>query len=165
MLIKTTFKKSKELEKSSNMQVLFVFSNITKSVNFRWKKLIAVGCFKWLYIFWIFFRWSLPVPSFIIMGYGYQVLGGWGSFDPHPWAVPKRPILNKVKCSEKVAIYQPAETNSKVNMRGSSPMYKISLKLIMKTQEWLTFAEVHKDSNTNINEGAFLQNRLTALSS
>ena len=50
-------------------------------------------------------------------------------------------------------------------MRGSSPMYKISLKLIMKTQEWLTFAEVHKDPNTNINEGVFLQNRLTALSS
>ena len=71
----------------------------------------------------------------------------------------KRP--NRVE----VAIHNPAEINSKVKMRGSSPIYKISLKLITKTQEWLTFAEVDKDPYKNINGGALLQNRLTSLGS
>ena len=42
------------------------------------------------------------MPSFITVGYKRQILGkGRASFGPlpHPWAAPKRPILNRVKGS------------------------------------------------------------------
>ena len=50
-----------------------------------------------LYIFWIFFRKSISLPSFIIKRYVWHILGR-GAFLPHhyPWAAPKRPILNWV---------------------------------------------------------------------
>ena len=41
----------------------------------------------------------MNVPSFIIAGYVWQILGG-GGFLPspsHPWAAPKMPILNRVR--------------------------------------------------------------------
>ena len=37
------------------------------------------------------------MPSFIIVGYAWQILGRGVFLPPHPWAVPKRPILNKEK--------------------------------------------------------------------
>ena len=50
------------------------------------------------YIFWIFFGQGITVPSFIIVWYLWQILGREGLFaSPHPWAVLKKPILNRVK--------------------------------------------------------------------
>ena len=38
------------------------------------------------------------MPSFIIVRYVWQVLGRGGFLPPsHPWAAPKKPILNRVK--------------------------------------------------------------------
>ena len=37
------------------------------------------------------------MPSFIILGYVWQILGRKGLFAPHPWAALKSPILNRVK--------------------------------------------------------------------
>ena len=49
------------------------------------------------YIFWIFFRYGITVPSFTIAGYAWQILEKGGLFGtPHPWAAPKKPILNRV---------------------------------------------------------------------
>ena len=50
-----------------------------------------------LCIFWIFFRWSKTVPSFIKVGYVWQILERGAFLAPHQWAAPKRPILNRVK--------------------------------------------------------------------
>ena len=36
------------------------------------------------------------MPSFFIVGYVWQVLGRRDLFVPHPWAAPKRPMLNRV---------------------------------------------------------------------
>ena len=50
------------------------------------------------YIVWIFSRWGITVPSFIMVGYVSQILGKRGLFAPpptHPWAAPKMPILNR----------------------------------------------------------------------
>ena len=45
------------------------------------------------YIFWIFFRWGITVPSFIIVT---DFRGGSFLPPPHPSAVPKMPILNRL---------------------------------------------------------------------
>ena len=64
------------------------------------------GCVNDSHIFWIFFSQDITVPSFIIVGYVWQILGR-GIFEPppplHPWAAPKSPTLNRVKsCSKTV---------------------------------------------------------------
>ena len=45
------------------------------------------------YVFWIFFRQGIIIPSFIIVGYVWQILGRGGAFlvPPHPLAAPKSP--------------------------------------------------------------------------
>ena len=49
------------------------------------------GCVTW---FIFFFRLGITVPSFIIAGYVWQILGRGSLFaTPHPW----RPILSRVK--------------------------------------------------------------------
>ena len=53
-----------------------------------------------LYIFWIFLKQGISVPSFIIAEYVRRILGTGGQKGPpptHPWAAPKKPILNRVK--------------------------------------------------------------------
>ena len=57
-------------------------------VKIRWCQQNARVVSRDLYIFWIFFRYngSIVVQSFIIVGY----------VCPHPWAAPKKPILNGV---------------------------------------------------------------------
>ena len=52
------------------------------------------------FIFWVVLRKGITVPSFMIAGYVWQILGR-GVFSPHPpplylWAAPKRPILNSI---------------------------------------------------------------------
>ena len=54
-------------------------------------------CVAWFKSFWIFFRQVITVPSFIILGYVWQILGRGAFLSPHPWAAPKTPILNRVK--------------------------------------------------------------------
>ena len=40
------------------------------------------------------------MPSFIIVGYVWRILGRRGQkAPPHPWAAPKKPILNRVRIS------------------------------------------------------------------
>ena len=59
------------------MQSVSVFLDIKKFAFFPWKMLMSAelkGCATW-YIFWIFFRWGITVPSFIISGYVSQILG------------------------------------------------------------------------------------------
>ena len=51
------------------------------------------------YISCIFFRWGITVLSLIIVGYVWEILGReafWHAL-PHPWAAPKKPVLNRVK--------------------------------------------------------------------
>ena len=63
-----------------------------------------------LYTLWICYREGISVPSFIIVGYMWQVLMRRDLFNPSPhlWAAPKRPILNRVninhRCLRKLAI-------------------------------------------------------------
>ena len=51
------------------------------------------------YILRIFFRYSISVPSFIIVGYVWQILRRGALFGPLPHlrAAPKNPFLNRVK--------------------------------------------------------------------
>ena len=57
------------------------------------------------HVIYIFFGSSLAkVPSFIIVGYVWQILGR-GFFEPsplYPWAAPKSLILNRVKSCKRV---------------------------------------------------------------
>ena len=38
----------------------------------------------------------IKVPSFIIVGYVWQIVGRGAILPPHPWATPKKPTLNRV---------------------------------------------------------------------
>ena len=51
------------------------------------------------YIFSIVLGWGITVPSFIIAGYVWQIVGRGGGFlvPPHAWAAPKKSILNRFK--------------------------------------------------------------------
>ena len=54
------------------MQSVSVFIDITKVADFWQKMLMSAelnGCACDLYIFWIFFRQGVSLPSFIIVGY------------------------------------------------------------------------------------------------
>ena len=70
------------------MQSISVFLDIAKFSDFRRKMLMSAelkGCTIWFIYFWIFF---VTMPSFIIVGYVWQILGFMA---PHPWAAPKKP--------------------------------------------------------------------------
>ena len=62
------------------MQSTSVFLDITKFSDFRWKnadvsRTQGEGVSRDSYIFWIFFRYGITMPSFIIVGYLWQILG------------------------------------------------------------------------------------------
>ena len=74
------------------MQSIPVFPDILKIAYFQWKNAdvskIQGACFK------------LTVPSFINVGYVWQILERDGLFAPtlpDPWVAPRKPILNRVK--------------------------------------------------------------------
>ena len=64
-----------------------------------WCQLNPSGVSRDLYIFWIFFRYGITVPSFIIVGFVWRILGRGVKKVPHTWAAPKKSILNRVKLS------------------------------------------------------------------
>ena len=77
-------------------------------VNKCWCQQNSRGVSRGSYIFWIFFRLGIYVSSFIIVGYVLLILERGGAFwalpfpHPHPWAAPKKPILNRVSRVKKV---------------------------------------------------------------
>ena len=64
-----------------------------------WCQQNSIGVSRDSYSFLIFLRSCMTVPSFIIVGYVWQILRT-GAFCPplpvYPWAAPKKPILNRV---------------------------------------------------------------------
>ena len=69
------------------MQSIHAFLDIAKFADFRWKiddfsRTADVS--RDLYIFWIFFGYSITVPRFMIEGYVWQILGRGGRFCPSP---------------------------------------------------------------------------------
>ena len=84
------------------MQSISVFRDIAKTAVF-WQNNADISRNKsvsrYRYIFWIFFRQGITVPSFIIVG-DWQILGGEVFCPPppsfHPWAAPKMAILYRL---------------------------------------------------------------------
>ena len=70
------------------MQSISVFLDTTKYADFRWKKCRfqqnSGGVPRDSYIFLIFFRSGITVPSFIIVGYVLQILERVGLFGLPP---------------------------------------------------------------------------------
>ena len=86
-----------------------VFLAIAKFAYFWWKKCwcqqSSMGVSHDSYIFLIFFRQGLTVPSFIIVGYVWQILGRGPFCSPHLWAALKKRILNRVKITKLLVIF------------------------------------------------------------
>ena len=87
-----------------NLYLYFLIKQ--KLLIFREKMLMSAeleGCFTWFIYFWIILRWGITVPSFISLGYVWQILEKGTFLTPppfpllNPWAVQKRPILNSVE--------------------------------------------------------------------
>ena len=97
---KKTQEKIKELEVMYQNAIYIFISWYNKICWFPVKKCWCQqnlgGVSRDWYIFWIFFRYSVTVPSFIIAGHVWQILGRRAFLPPHPWAGPKMSILNKV---------------------------------------------------------------------
>ena len=69
-----------------------------------------------LYMFWIFFRQSITMLSFIIVGYVWQILGRGAFTYPDPWAAPKRPNLNMINRKNIfVGEFQGKQRNNEIN--------------------------------------------------
>ena len=69
------------------MQFISVFLNIAKFADFRRKTADVSRTYAVchvIYIFNIFLRCGITVPSFIIVGYVRQILGSRGAFLPPP---------------------------------------------------------------------------------
>ena len=100
VIIKTIIKYSKKVK----IQSTSIFLDITKFADFRWQNASWLLQSRDLHIFWIFLRYVITAPSFIIVEYVWQILGrGGGPFwltHPNPWAAPKKPFLNRVKCEK-----------------------------------------------------------------
>ena len=84
------------------MLSIFVFLDITKVANLRWRNSDVSRTQGVCRVIYIFFGSSLGklginVASFIVAGYVWQFIGKGGLFAPHPWAALKRPILNRVE--------------------------------------------------------------------
>ena len=83
------------------MQSISVFLGIANFADFWrekcWSQHISKGMSRDLYIFYIFFRSGLTVPTFIIARYLRQIWGRGPLWPHHPWAAPKATILNKVQ--------------------------------------------------------------------
>ena len=80
MFIKITFKDSKKVKQNRKYilkcNLYLYFLNITKVTDFRWKNADVTrtqGVRHMIYMFFIFFRKSITVPSFIIVGYVWQI--------------------------------------------------------------------------------------------
>ena len=67
------------------------------------------------------------MPRFFIVGYVWQILGRRGLFIPkphpssHPWATPKKPILNKVKKKRKM--WETAEIPANIAFTHDFPQH------------------------------------------
>ena len=88
------------------MQSISVIFNITK-VAYFWLKNVDTsrtkGVCHLIFIFWIFFTWGMTVPSFIFVGYVWQILGRRGFFAPpsNRWQYLKRLIRIGLKLGQK----------------------------------------------------------------
>ena len=71
VIIKTIIKDSKKVK----IQTISVFLDITKFADFRWQNASWLLQSRDLHIFWIFLRYVITAPSFIIVGYVWQILG------------------------------------------------------------------------------------------
>ena len=98
-IFKDSKKKKKELEIIIKIQSISVFLHVTKFTDFRWKNADVSRSQGVSYVIHMILGSSLgiTVPSFIIVGYIWQVLRRGNIFAPHPWTTPKRPIPNRVK--------------------------------------------------------------------
>ena len=109
MCIKMIFKDSKQVQRIRSYAVMYqneTYICICWYTKIRWISAKKYWCQQNprgvphdLHIFWIFFRYGIFVPSFIIVGYERQILGRalFRPFlPPHLWPAPQRPILNKV---------------------------------------------------------------------
>ena len=98
---KTIFKdsKKKKLEIIIKIQSISVFLHVTKFTDFRWKNADVSRSQGVSYVIHMIFGSSLgiTVPSFIIVGYIWQILGRGSLFALHLWKILKRSILNRVK--------------------------------------------------------------------
>ena len=103
-IIMKVSKKLKELEIMYQNETYIWISWYSKVFQFRVKKCWCQpnwrGVSRGSCIFWIFHRYRITVPSFIIAGYVWQILGRrylFAPYTPYRWADPKKPILNRVK--------------------------------------------------------------------
>ena len=78
------------------MYYISAFLEIRKVADFRWKNddvSRSQECVTWC----IYFLEGISVPSFIIVGYMWQIFGRRVFLSFHSWAARKRPILDGIK--------------------------------------------------------------------
>ena len=98
MFIKTTFNDSKKVKPIGNYALkrnLYLYFLIKQklliSVKKYWRQQNSKGVSRDLYIFWSFFRQVMTVPSFMNVGYEWDILGKWAFLPPireQAWKVP-----------------------------------------------------------------------------
>ena len=88
MFIKTIFKDSRKVKRIINYAIYICISWCSKICWFLvkecWCQQNSRGVSRDSYIFWIFLRQGITVPSFIIVEYVWQILGRGGLFTPPP---------------------------------------------------------------------------------
>ena len=97
-----TKEKLKELQIKYQNAIYICISLYSKICWFSVKKCWCKDVSPDTYTFWISFRQSMTVPSFIIVGYVWQILGRGGTFGPQTppslssMSRPEKPILNRL---------------------------------------------------------------------
>ena len=93
-----------------------------------WCQHNSTGVSRDLYIVWIFFDQGRTVPSFIFVGYVWQILGRSGGVwvwpSTHPWAAPKKPILNRAN------IFKSLTCSTKSLSLAAEPLLFISVDVL-----------------------------------
>ena len=100
MFIKTTFNDSKKVKPIGNYALkrnLYLYFLIKQklliSVKKYWRQQNSKGVSRDLYIFWSFFRQVMTVPSFMNVGYVWDILGKWAFLPPIREQARKVPSL------------------------------------------------------------------------
>ena len=111
-----------------------------------------------LHIFRIVFRLGITVPSFIALGYVWQILGTGELLGPHPWTAPKRPIWIGLKLTVQIQFAFETCDSKLAGMMNWFCSVILSLHSEMHTNcliKWVSFLFLHFFLNTYIEKHVF----------
>ena len=107
------------------------------------------GCVTWFINFWIFFRWGITVPSFIIVGYVWQISGRGPFCPPSSVSSPEIGLIPLPYSEYPTSMNSPPTRVEFISLKNnyfcwfiksSSCTLNVSIKLLLKSSKLLFYS-------------------------